>query len=139
MAVDLKPLSFKYPHQTAPFKIGPVNARVRPAKLGKERKRKGKKRREKFFLRERGKEREERRGESTPHDGKISVMKGKERERERRERGERKPVLLLALLAMEATSVAMRREERREGRCRGREEFSSRRKPFPWRGDLRRE
>ena len=72
---------FKYPGQTAPVKIGPVNERVRPAKPTKREKGKG------------------RRGERT-HDGKIPVAregrrerKDEEREgkgeRERRERGER--------------------------------------------------
>ena len=96
---------FKYPGQTAPVKIGPVNAWVRPEKPAKREKGKG------------------RRGERT-RDGKIPVAregrrerKNEEREgkgeREKRERGERKTFLLLPLLATEAISVA-RREERED-------------------------
>ena len=62
---------FKYLSQTAPVKTGPVNARVRPAKPSKREKGKG------------------RRGVRTPRDGKISVARGKERERDREERDER--------------------------------------------------
>ena len=76
MAIDLISSLLKYPSKTAPIKIGPVNAQVRPTKPAK---------------REKG--------------GKISVARGKERER-----GEH-----------------------------GREEFSSRWKPFPLRGNPRRE
>ena len=107
------PSLFKYPGQTTPIKISPVNAWVRPAKPAKREKGKG------------------RRGERT-RDGKISVAregrrerKDEEREgegeREERERGERKTFLLPPLLATEIASVARRHEERGEGRCRGRE------------------
>ena len=107
MVVYLMLSLFKYPGQTAPVKIGPVNARVRPAKPAKREKGKG------------------RRGERT-RDGKIPVARegrrerkdeereGKgEREREKREMGERKTFLLPPLLATEAISVA-RREERED-------------------------
>ena len=53
--------SLEYTGKTAPVKISPVNAWVRPARPAK---------------REKG-----RRGERTPCDGKISVARGKERER----------------------------------------------------------
>ena len=35
LAVDLMSTLFKYPGQTAPVKMGPANARVRPAKRAK--------------------------------------------------------------------------------------------------------
>ena len=102
--------------------------------LQRERK-EGNKRREnssrwKNFSRERGKEREERRGERAPRDGKFSVTRGKEREgdREKSERGERKTFLLPPLLTMEAISVARRREERGEGIYPGRGKKTTRKR-----------
>ena len=105
---------FKYPGQTAPVKIGLVNARVRPVKPAK--------------------------NIISPLSSLSSCLFSLDGKKQVQRKGERERELLSRRkLFMSREGEKREREEGSKREERSGEEFSSRRKPFPWRGDPRRE